>query len=125
MLPHQLLGLQPLVLFSRNPMGHHNQDVSLASQTLYRLRRGEGSGITPLPGFVLLHALLEARHIKFSVFFSFGLQQTPVCFHTPATGRATDLVGGRGGGGGLAFLQTTEQLVTLQQHDKKFVHILR
>ena len=39
--------------------------------------------------------------------FSFGLQQTPVCFHTPATGRA-DFVGG------LASLQTTEQLVTLQ-----------
>ena len=35
--------------------------------------------------------------------FSFGLQQTPVCFHTPATGRAADLevvVGGGGGGGG-------------------------
>ena len=26
--------------------------------------------------------------------FSFGLQRTPVCFHTPATGRAADLVGG-------------------------------
>ena len=30
----------------------------------------------------------------------FGLQQTPVCFLTPATGRAADLMGGGGGGGG-------------------------
>ena len=36
--------------------------------------------------------------------FSFGLQQTPVCFHvhTPAIGRAADLMHGVG----LAYLQT-------------------
>ena len=28
--------------------------TSLVSTTLYRLRRGEGSGKTPLPGFVLI-----------------------------------------------------------------------
>ena len=44
-------------------------------------------------------------------------------FICPATGRAADLVGGLVGG--LASLQTTEQPVAVQQHDKKFLRILR
>ena len=97
---------------------------SLASMTLYRLRRGERSGKTPLPGFVLIaRASDKINEIHgacpqlpaLNSQFSFGLQHQYVF----TTGRAADLVGG------LAFLQTTEQLVTLQQPDKKFLRILR
>ena len=74
--------------------------------TLYRLRRGEGSGKTLLPGFVLIARAsdkineIHGAHPQMPA-LNFGLQ---VYFHTSATGRAADLIGG------LASLQTTEQL---------------
>ena len=101
--------------------------ISLASTTLYHLRPGEGSGKTPMHAYDKINEIHGAPPQMPALIsrFSFGVQQTPVCFHTPATGRAADFMGGGGGGGGgIASLQATEKLVTLQQPDKKFLCIL-